>query len=99
MQYAFPEGTMDPDLIQDILRRDWLSPQNAILLAGISYAWLRLLGERGQVATLQTPLGRLYNRVDIERLRRQREQAGGARQRGTRVHRFQLENESNVRDA
>ncbi len=67
---------MDPDLIQEILQQDWLSPQGAVLLAGISYAWLRLLGERGQIATLQTPLGRLYKRADVERLRAQRDQSG-----------------------
>ena len=68
---------MDPTVIQDILQHDWLSPQGAMLLAGISYAWLRLLGERGQVAVLDTPLGRLYNRADVERVRAERARRGG----------------------
>ena len=68
---------MDPNTIQDILQQDWLSPQGAMLLAGISYAWLRLLGERGQVAVLDTPLGRLYKRTDIERVRTERARRGG----------------------
>ncbi len=76
---------MDPDRIQEILQQDWLSPQGAGLLAGISYAWLRQLGERGQVATLQTPLGRLYKRADVERLRAQRDQAGSGSLRGVRA--------------
>jgi hypothetical protein len=72
---------MDPSIIQDILQQDWLSPQGAVLLAGISYAWLRLLGERGQVAVLDTPLGRLYRRADVERVRDERAQRAAATQR------------------
>src|SRR5262245_60366822 len=76
---------MDADLIEQILQQDWLSPQGAIALAGISYAWLRLLGERGQVATLDTPLGRLYQRADVERVRHEREaQRGDGSRRGRR---------------
>jgi hypothetical protein len=68
---------MDPNTIQDLLQQDWLSPQGAMLLAGISYAWLRLLGERGQIKVLDTPLGRLYNRADVERVRTERARRGG----------------------
>ena len=78
---------MDTDLIEQILQQDWLSPQGAILLAGISYAWLRLLGERGQIATLDTPLGRLYNRADVDRLRAEREQRARPTRGGRRSHR------------
>ncbi len=70
---------MDPSVIQDILQQDWLSPQGAVLLAGISYAWLRLLGERGHVAVLDTPLGRLYNRADVERVRDERAERAATR--------------------
>jgi hypothetical protein len=76
---------MDIELIEEILRQDWLSPQGATVLAGISYAWLRLLGERGAIATLDTPLGRLYNRADVERLRREREAAPPPRRGGRHV--------------
>ncbi len=73
---------MDPNVIQDILQQDWLSPQGAVLLAGISYAWLRLLGERGQVAVLDTPLGRLYHRADLERVRDERAERAATTRRG-----------------
>ncbi len=66
---------MDGDEIAALeaaLRRDWLSPQEATQAAGVSYGWLRLLGERGRIATLATPLGRLYRRSDVERVRAER---------------------------
>ena len=65
---------MDIEVLEELLQRDWLSPQGAMLLAGISYAWLRLLGERGQITTLDTPLGRLYNWADVDRVRADRAQ-------------------------
>ncbi len=76
---------VDIEALEELLQREWLSPQGAMLLAQISYAWLRLLGERGQIATLGTPLGRLYNRADVERLRREREAAGPPRRGGKRA--------------
>jgi hypothetical protein len=65
----------DIALLEELLQRDWLSPQGAVLLAGISYAWLRLLGERGTIATLQTPLGRLDKRADVEQVRAERQRS------------------------
>lgn len=67
----------DPQQLEQRLQQDWLSPQGAIALAGISYAWLRRLGEQGTVTTLLTPLGRLYNRSDVERVRHDREAPRG----------------------
>ena len=67
--------------LEAALRREWLSPQEARQLAGVSYAWLRLLGERKQIATLATPLGRLYRRADAEHVRAERAARGGARRR------------------
>ena len=63
------------------LRRDWLSPQEATQVAGVSYGWLRLLGERGSIATLATPLGRLYRRADAERIGAARADRTGAKSR------------------
>ena len=62
--------------LEAALRREWLSPREARQLAGVSYGWLRQLGERKQIATLATPLGRLYRRADVERVRAAR--AAGA---------------------
>ncbi len=67
--------------LEAALRREWLSPREARQLAGVSYGWLRLLGRQGRIATLATPLGRLYRRADVERLRAERGAGGGARGR------------------
>ncbi len=64
--------------LEAALRRDWLSPQEATQVAGVSYGWLRLLGERGRIATLATPLGRLYRKTDVERVRAERADRGCA---------------------
>ncbi len=75
---------MDGDEIAALeaaLRRDWLSPQEATQAAGVSYGWLRLLGERGRIATLATPLGRLYRTADVEQIRAARADRGDARRR------------------
>lgn len=58
---------------------EWLSGANAAKLADVSLSWIRLLGERGEVRTLDTDLGRLYYRPDvqgIERQRRRRKRSG-----------------------
>jgi len=67
--------------LEAALRRDWLSPQEATQVAGVSYGWLRLLGERGSIATLATPLGRLYRKTDVEHVRAARADRTGAKSR------------------
>jgi hypothetical protein len=52
--------------------KDWLSGANAARLADVSLSWIRLLGDRGEVSTLDTDLGRLYYRPDVERIERRR---------------------------
>ena len=77
-------GDVDTDevaALEEVLRRDWLSPQEATQLAGVSYGWLRQLGERGRIAKLATPLGRLYRRADAEQIRAARADRTGAKSR------------------
>ena len=59
-------------LTRESIMTDWLKPQDAARLAEVSYGWLKLLGERGKVETLPTPLGMLYSRQSIEQLAEQR---------------------------
>ncbi len=69
---------MITDEVRQAIMTDWLGPKDAAQLAGISYGWLRLLGERGQVETLQTPLGTLYSRKGMEAVARDRAERGKA---------------------
>jgi len=59
-------------LTRESIMTDWLKPQDAARLAEVSYGWIKLLGERGKVETLQTPLGTLYSRRSVEELAEQR---------------------------
>ncbi len=59
-------------LTRESLMTDWLKPQDAARLADVSYGWIKLLGERGKVETLQTPLGTLYSKQSVEELAEQR---------------------------
>ncbi len=69
---------MITDEVRKALMEDWVRPQDAARLAGVSYGWMKLLGERGKVETLQTPLGTLYRRDQVEEIGRQRESKGAA---------------------
>ncbi len=66
------------DEVRKSLMTDWVKPQDAARIAGVSYGWMKLLGERGKVETLQTPLGMLYKREQVEEIGRQRESKGAA---------------------
>lgn len=46
-----------------------LSPTQAAARSGFSKEWLRLLGQRGAIDVLHTPLGRLYPAAQVDRLR------------------------------
>lgn len=50
----------------------WISGRNAAKLADVSLTWIRTLGERGDIQTLDTDLGRLYYKPDVEGIRRRR---------------------------
>jgi hypothetical protein len=75
------QSTDEHAITEESLMTEWLSPQGAAQLAGVSYGWIRLLGERGRIATLNTPLGRLYRRRDVEDVWAERERAGTSRRR------------------
>jgi excisionase family DNA binding protein len=49
-----------------------MSPKEAALQLGISTERLRQLARAGRIDYLETPLGRLFLRDDVERLRNQR---------------------------
>ena len=63
---------MENEITRESLMRDWLKPSDAARLAGISANWLKLLGQQGRIDCLETPLGRLYKKADVERFREER---------------------------
>jgi hypothetical protein len=67
------------EITRESLMTDWLTPTSAAKAANVSYSWLKQLGERGQVETLQTPLGMLYKRTDMERIAEERASRAGIR--------------------
>lgn len=69
---------MDRELTRESLRRDWLKPSDAARAAGISLSYLKLLSQQGKIDCLETPLGHLYKRADIDRWRNERARRGGA---------------------
>jgi len=76
--HGLREDPLNGELTRESLRRDWLKPSDAARAAGISLSYLKLLGRQGKVDCLETPLGRLYKRADIERWRDERPRRGGA---------------------
>ncbi len=53
--------------------KDWISAKTAARITELTVQWIRELGLRGEIATVQTDLGTLYNRVDVERKAQERQ--------------------------
>jgi hypothetical protein len=68
-----PEGTRRARELEEELRRDWLGRQQAAKLMDVSGEYIHHLARTDRIATLTTPLGKLYRRVDVERISGQRE--------------------------
>lgn len=48
--------------------QEWVSAKTAAHTLRFSLQWVRELGRRGEIGTLQTDLGTLYRRADVERI-------------------------------
>lgn len=51
---------------------DWVSPQQAAVLLGLSPKTVHYHADRGHLEAKRTPLGRLINRASVEQLLEQR---------------------------
>ena len=51
---------------------DWLTPAQAGRRLGLTAGYMRQLADSGRVRAQRTPLGRLLDAADVERLRRER---------------------------
>lgn len=67
------EETMQED--QDLSQ--WLTPGGAAQKLGISTVRVRQLANRGTLQPIWTPMGRLFDPAEVERLRRSREGLDG----------------------
>lgn len=56
---------------------EWVSGKQAAQVTGFSVPWVYRLGERGEIATVDTPLGRLYKRADVEKYKDSRQGKAG----------------------
>jgi hypothetical protein len=52
---------------------EWVSAAQAARILGVTSARVRQLTLRGRLLYVQTPLGRIYSRHDVERLAQMRE--------------------------
>ncbi len=51
----------------------WMAPSRAARLAGVSVGRIRELIDEGKLRTVQTDLGRLIRRIDVETYKQARE--------------------------
>ncbi len=67
-----------PLIDSDALMEEWLSGAQAARLIGVTPQWVRTLARDKKVETVETPLGFLYRRADVERLAQERGGNGGS---------------------
>jgi predicted site-specific integrase-resolvase len=58
---------------------NWLSPHQAGLKLGVTAERIRQLERAGRLSCLRTPLGRLFNSEDVDRLAAERERRRAVR--------------------
>ncbi len=75
-----PEEARQVRELEEQLDREWMSRRDAARLMDVTGEYIHALARDGRIATLGTPIGRLYRRSDVERLTNAR----GERRRGPR---------------
>ncbi len=61
-----------PLIDSDTLMKEWLSGAQAARLLGVTPQWVRALAKESKLDAIESPLGFLYRRADVERLARER---------------------------
>ncbi len=56
--------------------REWTGAKRAAAQLDVTQQWIRQLGEQGTIRTIDTDIGRLYYRPDIERYGEERSRRG-----------------------
>ncbi len=47
--------------------KEWISAKRAAAMTDLTVQWIRVLGQKGEIRTVQTDLGTLYSLEDVER--------------------------------
>ena len=47
--------------------KEWISAKRAAAIADLTVQWVRVLGQRGELRTVETDLGTLYSLEDVQR--------------------------------
>ncbi len=58
--------------------KEWISAKRAAAMADLTVQWVRVLGQKGELRTVQTDLGTLYNLEDVRRKAEERAEKGKA---------------------
>ncbi len=58
--------------------KEWISAKRAAAMADLTVQWVRVLGQKGELRTVQTDLGTLYNLEDVQRKAEERAEKGKA---------------------
>jgi len=61
-----------PLIDSDTLMKEWLSGSQAARRIGVTPQWVRVLARENKLEAVESPLGFLYRRADVERLARER---------------------------
>lgn len=64
--------TGDRKLVPTVQMDEWMSPSEVAQMLGVTTARIRQLSLEGKLPYEQTPLGRIYPRAEIERVRKER---------------------------
>jgi hypothetical protein len=65
--------------LQPVIEMDaWLSAAQAARILGVTSARIRQMTLAGRLLYVQTPLGRIYNRAEVEALAASREETAAA---------------------
>ncbi len=62
-----------PLIDTNTLMQEWLGGAQAARLMGVTPQWVRALAKEGRLEAVETPLGFLYRRTDVERLAGERQ--------------------------
>ncbi len=57
---------------------EWISAKRAVAMADLTVQWVRVLGQNGELRTVQTDLGMLYSLEDVRRKAEERAATGKA---------------------
>lgn len=76
MRYAIKQsqegGAGMPLIDSDTLMKEWLGGAQAARVLGVTPQWIRALAKEGKLEAVETPLGYIYRRADVERMAQER---------------------------